>query len=265
MTEARRSSRTRVVGSSCLAFLLGIAVLGLPAVSSAAPAVTLKVTPIPIPGFPGTGDILGAGAEVEAQVTISGTEYGGFPSPLTEITFYAPTGVKVASTGFATCALGVLEAGGAAACPKRSSAGPLGEGFGVVSFGGERVPEKVSIQEFFIPAGGLAFYVEGHTPASFQIIEKGYWTTASAPFGPKLIAEVPLIETVPGANDASVLSFKVKVGAAYKKGKKTVSYITLSKKCPKGGALVKAELKFLSGETIPVNYTAPCPKRKVSS
>jgi hypothetical protein len=40
---------------------------------------------------------------------------------------------------------------------------------------------------------------------------------------------LPLVETVPGALDASILSFKVTVGAAYKKGKKTVSYITLPK------------------------------------
>jgi hypothetical protein len=240
--------------------LLAAAGLCLPAAGSAAPAVTLRVAPIPIPGFPGTGNILGAGAEVQAQVTISGTEYGGYPSPLTQIVLYAPTGVRLTSTGFATCALVVLETSGPGGCPRRSSAGPQGEGLGVVSFGGERVSEKVSIQAVFIPAGGLAFYVEGRTPTSFQIIEKGYWTTVAAPFGPKLTAEVPLIETVPGADDASVLSFNVRVGAAYRRGKRTISYVTLPKKCPRGGAPVKLELKFLSGETRTVTYKAPCPK-----
>jgi hypothetical protein len=241
--------------------LLGVA-LCLPAVAPAAPAVTLKVIPLPIRGFPGTGNIAGAGTAVEANVTISGTEYGGYPSPLTELTFYAPTGVRLNTTGFATCTPATLEASGATGCPKRSRAGPQGEGLGVVAFGGEPVPEKVTIQPFFIPAGGLAFYVEGRTPASFYIIEKGYWTTASAPFGLKLIAEVPLVETVPGADYASILSFKVKVGAAYKQGKKTVSYVTLPKQCPKGGAPVKAELKFLSGEVVTVDYKAPCPKHR---
>ena len=37
---------------------------------------------VPISGFPGTGNKLGAGAAVESQLTISGTEYGGFPPPL---------------------------------------------------------------------------------------------------------------------------------------------------------------------------------------
>jgi hypothetical protein len=258
MTKASRRGRVHMARGSLV--LLTALSLYLPAVAAAAPAVTLQVAPIPIPGFPGTGNILGAGAEVQARVTISGTEYGGSPSPLTQIVFYAPTGVKLTSTGFATCALAILEAGGPGGCPKHSSAGPPGEGLGVVSFGGERVSEKVTIQGVFIPDGGLAFYVEGRTPTSFQIIEKGYWTSVAAPFGPKLTAEVPLIETVPGADDASVLSFNVRIGAAYRRGKQTVSYITLPKKCPKGGAPVEMELKFLSGEISTVTYKAPCPK-----
>jgi hypothetical protein len=112
--------------------LLVLACLAFAATASAAPTVTLKITAIPIPGFPGTGNILGAGAGVEAQVTISGTEYGGFPSPLTRLTFYAPAGVKVASRGFASCTPAVLEDIGATGCPKHSRAGPTGEGLGVV-------------------------------------------------------------------------------------------------------------------------------------
>lgn len=227
--------------------------------ASAAPRVTFKVKAIPIPGFRGTGAILGAGSEVEVQVTIGGTEYGGFPSPLTGISIYAPKGVKLTPAGFATCAPSALEASGAAGCPKKSRAGPPGVGLGVVTFGGERVPEEVSIQGFFAPAGGLTFYVEGNTPTSFQILELAHWVMAGAPFGPELIVEVPLIETVPGADDASVISFTVKVGAAYRRGGRMVSYITEPKKCPRGGFPTKAELKFLSGESVTVTDTVPCP------
>jgi hypothetical protein len=241
--------------------LLGLVCLAFAATASAAPTTTLKVTPIPIPGFPGTGDILGAGAEVEVQMTISGTEYGGFPSPLTQATFYSPAGVTVNSTGFVDCEPSVLERVGPTACPKSSDAGPVGEGLGVVSFGDERVNESVSIQGFFAPSGGLTFFVQGRTPAEFEILEKGFWDAASPPYGQKFVAEVPLIETVPGAPDASVLSFRVTVGAAYRRGKKTISYVTLQKRCPRGGVLLKAELKFLSGEVVPATYRAPCPRR----
>jgi len=254
-----KAGRRRAWICPVLAVVAGFA---FAASAAAMPAVTLKVTPVPIPGFAGTGDILGAGTDVEVHVTISGNEYGGFPSPLTGMAFYAPAGVKVAPTGFVDCAPVVLEASGAAGCPKNSSAGPTGEGLGVVAFGGDRVNEKVSIQDFFAPEGGLTFYVEGSTPAYFQVLEKAQWATASAPYGPELVVEVPLVETVPGADDASILSFKVKVGAAYRKAGKTVSYLTLPRRCPRGGAPLKAEFKFMSGETVTVAYKQPCPKRR---
>jgi len=229
--------------------------------ASAAPTATLKAKAVPIPGFRGTGNILGAGTEARLQVTISGTEYGGFPSPLVGLDVYAPAGLRVTSTGFPTCAPSILQARGAGGCPKRSSAGPQGTGNGVVSFGGERVPEEVTIQPFFAPGGGLTFFVRGSTPAYFEVLEPGHWVVAAAPYGPEMIVVVPLIETVPGANDASVTSFTVTVGAAYRKGGRTVSYLTSPKRCPKGGFPTKMVLKFLSGETVPVTATVPCPRR----
>jgi hypothetical protein len=229
--------------------------------ASAAPTATLKARAVPIPGFRGTGDVLGAGTEAELQVTISGTEYGGFPSPLTGLDVYAPAGLRVTPTGFPTCAPSILQARGTGGCPERSSAGPQGIGSGVVSFGGERVPEQVTIQPFFAPGGGLTFFVKGSTPAYFEVLEPGHWVVAAAPYGPEMIVVVPLIETVPGANDASVTSFRVTVGAAYRKGGRTVSYLTSPKRCPKGGFPTKMELKFLSGDTVPVTATVPCPTR----
>jgi hypothetical protein len=245
--------------STCLA-LLGLAVLGLPAAASAAPAVTLKVKAVPIPGFPGTGNILGAGADIEAQYTVKGTEYGGFPPPLTGVTFDSPAGVKLISKGFVTCPLAALKTSGPAGCPKKSIASPIGEALGVVSFGNERVEEKASLQAFFAPGGGLSFYVAGSTPVSLEFVSTAHFINPGSGFGPKLIAEVPVIETVPDAPDASVLSFKVRVGAAYKKGKKTVSYINLPKKCPKGGFPVKSELQYLGGTSSIAAYKVPCPK-----
>lgn len=108
---------------TCLA-MLDLAVLGLSASASAAPTVFLKAKAVPIPGYPHTGNILGAGAAIQAEYTISGTEYGGFPPPVTGITFYLPKGVKLHPQGFATCAPSVIEARGPRACSKKSSAGP---------------------------------------------------------------------------------------------------------------------------------------------
>jgi|SRR5580700_1815107 hypothetical protein len=258
--RTRSACRTLGLTSSCLA-LLALGLLGFAAGAPAAPAVTFKATALPIPGFPGTGNILGAGAEVEVKDTISGTEYGGFPSPLRQLTLTSPAGTKITPAGFVTCAPAVLENSGPAGCPKMSVAGPLGEGLGVVSFGGEQVQERVTIQPFFAPGGELLFYANGSTPVSLQITERAHLVSAPAGFGPEVVAEIPLVETVPGAPDASILSFTVTVGAAYRRHGKTVSYITVPKHCPRGGYLIKSQLSFFSGEHTVVDYHGPCPRR----
>ena len=105
---------------------------------------------------------------------------------------------------------------------------------GVVSFGGTRVQEKATIQAFFAPENKIAFYTEGREPAVLEVLATGSFSTALAPFGPKFTVPVPLVLTVPGAPYASVLSIKGKLGAAYKQGKKLISYGTVPKTCPKG-------------------------------
>ncbi len=247
--------------SICLA-VLGLAVLGLSATASAAPTITkFKITAVPIPGFPGTGDILGAGTAVQAEGAISGTEYGGSPPPLVEIRFYAPTGAKLHPQGFATCAPSTLEREGPRSCPKRSIAGPKGSATGTVSFGSERVPETVSVQPFFAPGGGLEGFVDGTSPVSLEILVPAHFVTAASPFGLEFIGEVPLIETVPGALDASFEEGTISGGAAYRQGSKTISYITLPKTCSRGGWPVKVELSFLGGAVSEASYKMPCPRK----
>jgi hypothetical protein len=240
--------------------VLGLAVLGLSATAPAAPTFTFKVTAVPIPGFPGTGDILGAGVVLQGEGTISGTEYGGFPPPLTGIKVYAPAGAKLHPQGFATCAPSVIEKSGPGLCPKTSIAGPGGFATGAVSFGSERVQETASVRLFFSPGGGLEAFVDGTTPVSLEILAPGHFVNASPPFGPEFIGEVPLIETVPGALDASFEKGTIRFGAAYKRGRKTISYITIPKRCPKGGWPIKVQLSFLGGATTEAAYKMPCPR-----
>lgn len=272
--NTRRATGTsnggRALRRLSLTLCLGIVALALPTTALAAPAVSVKakIVPIPIepskpnsPTYPGTGNILGAGAALEATLTISGTEYGGYPSPVTQVVVELPAGVKLHQSGFATCPTAVLESHEVSDCPKRSYAGPAGEALGVVSFGGTRVNEKATIQAFFAPENKLAFYTEGTSPALLEVLATGAFSTAAPPFGPKLTVPVPLVLTVPGAPYASVLSIKGKVGAAFKQGKKLISYGTVPKTCPKGGFKGKVELTFLSGEEVTVNPTVPCPKR----
>jgi hypothetical protein len=244
---------------------LGLALLAFSATAAAAPTVTFKARAIPIPGFRGTGNILGAGAALQVQYTISGTEYGGFPPPLVGINVYTPAGTKLNTRGFAVCQPAALENIGPRACPKRSRVTTFGTALGVVSFGQERVQERASIQGFFAPGGGLQFYTAGTSPVALEFLSSSRVTRTTGTFAQKFATEVPLIETVPGAPDASALSIEVKIGAAYRKGKHVVYYGRMPSRCPRGGFPVKSELLFaglggLAPQTVPVTYKAPCPR-----
>jgi hypothetical protein len=245
--------------------ILGLSVLGASTNATAAPTVTFKTKALPIAGFPDTGNIRGAGAVIEVEYTISGNEYGGFPPPLTGVKYYAPGGAKLHPQGFASCQPSTLEQSGPALCPKKSLAGPAGSASGVVSFGAERVYETLSVQPLFAPDGNLEFYLEGHTPASIEILSTGQVLNASPPFSLEVVGQVPLIETVPGAPDASAEQINVKIGAAYKQGKKTVSYVTVPKKCVNGGLLVRSQLSFLGGATAESSYKMPCPRTALAT
>jgi hypothetical protein len=271
--------------STCLALLGSLAVLGLPAAASAAPTVTFKAkaVPIPKPGggtYPGTGNILSAGAALEANFVLTGSGYGatsanpagGIP-PLAAVNFFLPAGAKINSSGFSTCSESILKNTGPTGCSKGSVASPKGNALGEVTFGTERVPEEASLQAFFGPNKSLYFYVDGSSPVSLEFVSTGtYVNSGVAPYGLELKSTVPAIATVPGAPLASTKNINIKVGAAIKKGKKLISYGTLPSKCPAGGFPLKAELIFggsyggerefgIPAETVTTTYKSPCPPK----
>jgi hypothetical protein len=254
--------------STCLA-VLGLALLAIPSIASAVPTVTFKAKAVPIKGFPHTGNILGAGAAIEAEYNITGTEYEGSPPPIIGVNFSLPKGAKLHPAGFPTCSSTTLEQIGPSGCSKGSAAGPIGTVVGFVSFGGERVIENAELFSFYAPGGGISFFTDGHSPVSLEILSGGKYTQlgGAGGFGPKLNAKVPLVPSVPGAPFASVKSIKVKAGSAIKKNGKTTYYGRVPTKCPKGGFPVKSEIIFAEGgfETKPVivtkTYKAPCPRK----
>jgi hypothetical protein len=246
-----------------------LAALVIPAAASAVPVVKIKGEAVPIPGFAHTGNILGAGAAVHAEATISGTEYFGAPPPLIGVTAWLPSGVKLHPQGFPTCPVKViLEEATPDKCPQGSSAGPIGKVYGVVTFGTERVPETAEIFSFFIPGDGIGFLTVGHSPVSLEVPTSGQLENLGGGegFGPKLVTPVPLVATVPGAPYASVEAISITLGAARHEHGKTVFYGRVPMKCPRGGFPVRAQFTFAEdGETsrpesVSVDYDAPCPR-----
>jgi len=271
---------------TCLA-LLGLAVVGVPAVASAAPTAQIssfkaQAVAIPKPGggvWPKTGNCLGCGAAVEAEYQITGAGYGvttqnpagGIP-PISQVNFFLPAGAKINSNGFGSCSAATLRNVGPSGCKTNSIASPVGHALGEVTFGSERVPEETELRAFFAPGGGLLFYAAGHSPVSLEIVSSGkYVNSGKPPYGLELETLVPPVATVPGAPLASVKTINIKAGAAIKKGKKIVSYGYLPKKCPRGGFPVKTEIIFggtfggerefgIPAQTATATYKAPCPK-----
>jgi hypothetical protein len=267
--------------STCLA-VLGLAILGLTGVASAAPTVKLKAVAVPLKGYPHTGNIAGAGAALSVEYQITGTEYGGFPPPIIGVNFFLPTGSVLDSKGFPTCPEStIFEKKEPEACPKGSNISPLdseghaeGRVHGVVSFGKTRVQEEAELFAFFKPGGGLEFFTFGHTPTTLEIPSGGLYEQlkGAGGFGPKLKSKVPLVETVPGAPFASVESIKGVFGAAHpgpggkKDPKHAVYYGRVPKTCPKGFLNLKTEVIFAENgeeskpETVTAEYHAPCPR-----
>jgi hypothetical protein len=247
---------------------LAFGVLGYD-IARAAPSVTVVGRAVPIPGFPHTGNIYGAGAAIHAHVTIAGTEYGGFPNPLVGIRVFLPKGVKLDSSAFPTCAAATLEPSGLGpkGCPKGSQAGPIGKAEGFVAFGASIVPETVRLYSFYAANGGFLFLADGHSPVALEILAHSVIVSEHGPggFGPEYEGEIPLVETVPGAQDASVETIDITLGSAIRKHGRAIYYGTVPRTCPRGGFKAKAEFTFatfnanLPHETVTVPVTAPCP------
>jgi|SRR5580692_2949271 hypothetical protein len=253
---------------ACLA-VLWLGALTLPSLAAALPTVKFKALPVPIPGFPHTGYILGAGTALRSEYQIEGTEYQGSPPPIIGINVYFPTGTKLHPDGFPTCSKPVLEQFGPVKCPKDSAAGPVGHALGFVTFGGERVEEAVEISSFYAPGGGFEFFSDGHTPVSLEILSGGRFKSLNGAggFSQELEVEVPLVASVPGAPYASVKTIDVTAGSAYRSHGKTIYYGRIPATCPARGFAVKTEVIFAENgeaskpETATVSYMAPCPRK----
>jgi hypothetical protein len=253
---------------TCLTAATALA-LALPALASALPTVKFKAFAVPIPGFPHTGNILGAGTALQSEYQIEGTEYQGSPPPIIGINFYLPSKSQLHPSGFPTCTKPTLEQFGPVKCPKGAEAGPVGHALGFVTFGGERVEEAAEISSFYSPGGGFEFFTDGHTPVSLEILSNGHFKNfvGGNGFGPELEVEVPLVASVPGAPYASVKTIDVKEGSAYKSHGKTIYYGRVPTSCPAGGFPLKTEVIFAENgeatkpETVTATYKAPCPKK----
>jgi hypothetical protein len=243
--------------------------------AAAGPTLQLNAAAVPIPGYPDTGNIYGAGAAVQMEYVIDGDEYERSPAPMAGFTLVFPAGVSIRPLGFETCANWVVEPSGAGpkSCSAASRAGPPGEAHGFVTLGGERVREATSVESFYAPGGGLEFFMAGHSPVSVEILSSGHYLhLGGGGFGPELETEIPLVESLPGAPYASIGSIKLKTGSAFgpKAPTKATYYLRLPSTCPAGGWLFRGSVTLaavagLPRQTLTATTREPCPTRGVGA
>jgi hypothetical protein len=275
IVKQERSSMRRL---SAFLTVLGLCALAPPGIVSAAPRVTFKAAVVPIVGFPHTGNVLGAGAAVQIEYTISGTESrGGVPQPLTGVNLYLPAGFRVHPGGLATCSAQTLELYGPIKCTRGSAAGPTGQVVLAGRESGSR-PEEGTIESFYLPGGELEFFTAARAPYSLEIYTQAHFVNLAGGggVGPEMIAEAGKSQ-IESPEKPSTEKVKVQLGSAYRTGGRAHYNLTLPKKCPRGGFPIKAELKFAAHEgaspapeergavlpeqTLTESYKTACPRK----
>jgi len=202
------------------------------------------------------------------------TSTGLAPPPLQSIVLHMPAGMNYTLTtlGLAICQPAVLQAKGVAGCPPNSR---LGSGSAIVEvpFGtgsGHEIPEIQAVSGPPSPGGDMVvlFYANGQSPVSAQLVFRGEVLPDSGVFGSQLATTVPLVTSVPGGPDVSIVSVNATIGPSgltyYKHvhGKLEPFHplgIGVPERCPRGGFPFSASFVFQDGSQTSTSTTVPCP------
>lgn len=224
-----------------------------------------------------TPERLGQGTTIEFGFRIAKTG-GGVPSPVTRIELRYPkhVGIVTSGLGLASCTPALLEADGAEGCPSQSLMG-YGTATAEVAVDNEVLEELATTAIFMAPFAegniNLQFLVNGYLPLSAQLIFPGLLLPATGPYGGNLAITVPLLESVPGGPDVSLVKLRSTIGP------RGVTYyahvhhefvpykpngITLPSSCPKHGFPFAVTFTFADGSHTTSHTAVRCPKRPVT-
>jgi hypothetical protein len=204
------------------------------------------------------------------------TSEGTAPPPLTSLDLRIPAGMNYTRTtlGLSICRPSALLAKGLAGCPSNSRLG-YGSALVEVPFGvgnGHEIPE---VQAVAGPssAGNLVvlFYANGLFPVSAQLTFSGEVLPDSGAFGSQLQTKVPLVASVPGGPDVSIVNVQSTIGPAHLTYYKHVHGrlvafrprgVAVPERCPRGGFPFAANFGFQDGSGASASTTVPCPPRR---
>lgn len=220
-------------------------------------------------------DRAGASTTIKFGFEVS-TPNGLAPPPLTGLDLHMPAGMSYINTtlGLALCSRHTLEKKGTSGCPTNSELG-AGSAYVEVPFGSGAGRELPAITAWMGPPtrGNMVvlFYVNGKTPVYGQFIFGGEVLPETGIFGSQLAAEVPLVTSVPGGPDVSIVRANATIGpqgltyyhkAHGKRRRFKPRGIAVPLHCPAGGFPFSAQFSFQDGSTAEASTTVPCPKAK---
>ena len=252
-----------------------LAALSVALVCALAPGVAQAVTERASLNASFSPNRLGAPTTISFAFHLETSE-GTAPPPLTSLDLRIPAGMNYTRTtlGLSICRPSALLARGLAGCPPNSRLG-YGSALVEVPFGvgnGHEIPE---VQAVAGPssAGNLVvlFYANGLFPVSAQLTFSGEVLPDSGAFGSQLQTKVPLVASVPGGPDVSIVSVQSTIGPQHLTYYKHVHGrlvafrprgVAVPERCPRGGFPFAASFAFQDGSSTTAATTVPCPPRR---
>jgi hypothetical protein len=204
------------------------------------------------------------------------TAEGSAPPPLMRMDLRMPAGMNYTSTtlGLALCKPAALVAQGLRGCPRNSRLG-YGSALVEVPFGtggGREIPE---IQAVAGPSttGNLSvlFYANGLYPIDAQLAFSGEVLPDTGRYGSRLAATIPLVTSVPGGPDVSIVSVTTTIGPSHltyyrhSHGRLVPFHprgVSVPERCPHGGFPFAADFTFQDGSAATARTAVPCPARR---
>jgi hypothetical protein len=266
MISARRRIVAALAGAALVPASIGAVA---PRASAAAQLATLHASFTP--------DRLGAPTTIAFSFHLA-TPEGTAPPPLSALDLQMPAGLNYTRTtlGLATCDVQQLAAQGPAGCPANSRLGS-GSALVEVPFGtgsGHEIPEIQAVSGPS-PSGNLVvlFYANGLFPVYAQLEFSGEVLPDSGAFGSQLGIKVPLVESVPGGPNVSIVEVRSTIGPGnlvyYRRVHGRLQPfrprgVGVPERCPRGGFPFAAQFSFVDGSTASATTTVPCPPRRSS-
>jgi hypothetical protein len=206
-------------------------------------------------------DRLHAKGALTLTIHYAGGEFG-VPSPVRRSLLELPSGLGLDIPSLRSCSAARLRAHGASGCPAQSQ---IGSGHALVKAraGSQFVTENITLWIFLGPLQNFqpTFEVlgEGITPLQERVVLGGSVIPDRAPYGEKLVMNIPPIPTLPLEPDASIVTLTLTVGTSTQRLARGANTVVVPGSCPAGGFPFAAESTYADGSTGSASARALCP------